>query len=118
VIPAILHFNYFSFDRDTLFTISKEEFELKNKNTDKTIRVKKTEIEKIFAVGAWTGKITWGHEYTVFKLSDGRTLKISNYVINLSEIVEFLELDKIVITRDITVPTISRGKLDNELRTV
>jgi hypothetical protein len=116
VIPAILHFNYWAFDKDTEFQISKESFKLKNRTTNKEINGQANDIKKIFRVETQANRVPWMHEYTVIKMNDGKTFKISNYVIDPGEIIEILGLKKIVTTRDIFVPTIQSGTVDKELR--
>ena len=116
VIPAILHFNYWAFDKDTKFWVSRESFKLKNRTTNKEINGQASDIEKIFRVETQANRVPWMHEYTVIKMNDGKTFKISNYVIDPGEIIEILGLEKIVTTRDIFVPTIQSGLVDKELR--
>ena len=111
-----MHFNYWSFDKDTEFLISGQSFKLKNRTTNKEIRGETDEIEKIFSVETQQARVPWMHEYTVFKMKDGRTFRISNYVIDPREIIELLGLEKILTTKYIFVPTIQAGTVDKELR--
>jgi hypothetical protein len=116
VIPAILHFNYWAFDKDTEFWITGQSFKLKNRLTNKEIIGQANDIEKILSVEPRAARVPWMHEYTVIKMNDGRTFKISNYVIDAREIIEILRLEKKLITKYIFVPTIQAGTTDKELR--
>jgi hypothetical protein len=116
VVPAILHFNYWSFDKDTEFWISGQSFKLRNKATNKEISGRTSDIEKIFTVETQAARVPWMHEYTVIKMNDGKIFRISNYVIDPREIIEILGLQKIVTTKNIFVPTIQAGIVDKELR--
>lgn len=116
VIPAILHLNYWWFDRETVCIISVDTITLRNKLSGNEITIKVADIEALFKIEPTSWHVPWMHEYTIIKLRNGKSIRVTNYIIDPDEIIKLLDLKKISQSREIFVPTVQLGLMDKELR--